>query len=410
MVQLSNQKRLKPWMGVILFVVGLLFLIFAGSYMQLNWGMVGLVTTELGFLAIAVLYCVIFRVSLKEVFPIKKVTGKDILGLIFMFMGSFLLSLVCVGFSSLVVPTANESMEALTEFLYGNTSMYVLLFLIAAVLPAICEEAFMRGSVLSSFRSLKHDWVICLIIGLMFGILHLDPLRFLNTACLGAILAWIMTKKNNFILPVLMHLINNTVSTLAGFISVKAMGGSDMVMAAQEAASVTSPLTNLGTYLIMGFSFPILLVLGAMFLDREHHKAKRFLVAGIISGVLFASGICLTLISTATKGGLMGDSLLTWNSSYVVTEENVNGKNLAEAGIDIDEEGIHMIVVSSTAMGGEITFIMEDENGEKIISKTSKSLLVVSEAKTLEPGHYLLYFTGGEDVVGKTFTYEVIVK
>lgn len=410
MVQLTDQKRLKPWMGVILFFVGLVFLIFGGSYMQGHWGMVGLVTTELGFLGIAVLYCVIFRVSLKEVFPIKKVTGKDILGLIFMFMGSFLLSLVCVGLSSLVVPTANESMEALTEFLYGNTSMYVLLFLVAAVLPAICEEAFMRGSVLSSFRSLKHDWVICLIIGLMFGILHLDPLRFLNTACLGAILAWIMTKKNNFILPVLMHLINNTVSTLAGFISVKAMGGSDMVLAAQEAASVTSPLTNLGTYLSMGFAFPIFLVLGAMFLDREHHKAKRFLVAGIISGVLFASGICLTLISTATKGGLMGDTLLTWNSSFVVTEEDIDEKNLAETDFYLEEEGTHMIVVSATAGGGEFAFVMTEESGEVITSKDSGSLMIVSEVKTLKPGHYVLYFTGGEDVVGKTFTYEVIVK
>ena len=46
MVKLSNQERLKPWMGVILFVIGVVFLIFPGSLMQIKWGMGGLIATE----------------------------------------------------------------------------------------------------------------------------------------------------------------------------------------------------------------------------------------------------------------------------------------------------------------------------------------------------------------------------
>ena len=396
-------------MGVVLFAIGLTFLATLGSIMQVYLGMAGLVLTELGFLAIAILFCVIRKVSIKEVFPIKKVTGRDILGVLFMTVGAFLLNLLALGISMLFAPNVDETISDLSNFLYGNKMVYALILLFVAILPAVCEEAFMRGAVLSCFRSLKKDWVICLIIGVMFGILHLSPLRFLNTACLGAILAYVMAKKNNFILPMMIHFINNFISSAVGFLGMNASGNSsemtEMVSATMEGAG---KLSMLGTYMLAGFAAPLFLVLGAMFLDREHHRPRRFLIAGIISAALFFGGMVISVSSNI--GGFMGNNLLNWNYSYTITEESLSADNLAEAGIEIDEERTCMVVVSANVIGGELSFTMEDEEGNAIISKSAKNMLIVSEAVRLKPGHYSLYFEGGEDLVGKQFAYEVIVK
>ena len=160
---------------------------------------------------------------------------------------------------------------------------------------------------------------------------------------------------------------------------------------------------------MVGFAAPILLVLGAMFLDRKGHKPRRFLVAGIISGVLLFSGVVITSLTTA-KTLLGGDAYLNWNSTFEVTEETLQGKDLAEAGIDFEEEKTCMLVVSATGSGGELTFTVTDENGNTIVEKSSSSMLIVSEMLQVEPGHYTLAFTGDEDLLGKTVSYQVLVK
>ena len=51
-----------------------------------------------------------------------------------------------------------------------TTSIVVVGFIAAVICPPICEEAIMRGAILSNFRSIKKDWVIVLIMGLFeFG-------------------------------------------------------------------------------------------------------------------------------------------------------------------------------------------------------------------------------------------------
>ncbi len=405
MQKLTNQEKMKPWMGFVLFFVGVMFLLFVGSYMQTNWGIIGLILTEVGFLAISILYCLIRKVSLKEVFPIKKITARDFFGTLFMFAGGFLANLVAIGISFFILDHLGQNISGeisdLSDFLYGNKMLYIVLVLVVAVTPAICEEAFMRGAILSNFRGLKHDWMIVFIVGVFFGILHLSPLRFLNTAILGGILAYIMVKKNNILLPMLVHFLNNFITSIAGVAS--SGTGADATAALD---SVNTSLT-LGSFLAMGFLFPLLLVIGAKLYDKNV-KGINFAIAGILSAVMFAGGILIVVISS--MNGLYKNALLNWNYTFEVTEETMECENLAESGIDITEEKTYSIIVSSTASKSEITFTMVDEDGNEIISKSGTGMLVVSENVELAPGHYELYFTGGEEMVGKMFSYQVIVQ
>ncbi len=410
MQKLSNQEKVKPWMGVIIFVIalGALFILSLVSTV-FKMGMLGTVLTELGLLAVAVVFCLITKTKIKEMFPVKKVTVADVFGCIFLTIGAFFSSLILIGITSIFDPIASEEIESLYEGIFGNNLNYFGLFICVAVIPAICEESLMRGAVLSCFRGLKKDWVICLIVGVMFGILHMDPLRIPNTAFFGAILAFVMVKKNNIILPMAMHLANNAVASFAGFIATKASGdGGAMVQAAVDSIGSVSGVTILGSYLLTGFAAPIFLVLGAMLLDRKNHKPRRFAIAGAITAVLFIVGVVITVVPTAKT--LFGNNLLTWNYEYTVTEEELSKDNLAEANLTITEERTVMIVVSATGSGGELTFTVADEKGNILLEKSSTGFLIVSEGIKLEPGQYSLYFTGGDDLMGKKFVYEVVVK
>ena len=218
MQKLTNQERLRPWMGFALFAFVMLFFVFVCGPLQTHLGLVGLVLTELLFFAIVIVFCLIRKISIKEVLPMKKISFKDIMGCIFLLAGSFPLSLLMVVITSIIIPSSTAEAEALSDTLYGSMN-YITTVLVIALLPAICEESMHRGLLLSCFRSLKKDWLIVLIIGLFFGINHLSVLRFATTFMLGVVLSYVVVKKNNILLSMFIHFMNNLISATAGYLS-----------------------------------------------------------------------------------------------------------------------------------------------------------------------------------------------
>ena len=293
MEQLSDPKKLRPWMGFVMQAVFLGLFLTAGAYMQRNWGNWGLVSSELMFLLVSVLYCLIRKVKLKEMFPVKRITASDFFGVVFLAIAGFLFSMVAMGITLFILPRSFRSeISGLSEVIYGSMN-YPLLVLVVSVLPAICEEAMERGCVLSHLRPIKKDWVIVLIMGLFFGIMHMSPLRFLNTAVLGGMLSYLMVKKNNILLPMLLHFMNNFASVTIGYLGNNA---ADTAKATEDIMNWDG-LTLFGSYMFLGFAAPIFLVLAMMFLDRKNHKAYRFAIAGGISFAMMAGGFGLMILA-----------------------------------------------------------------------------------------------------------------
>ena len=298
MEQLSNQKKLRPWMGVIAQAGFLVLFLTAGAWVQRNLGITGLVLSELMFLVVAVIYCLIRKVKLKEMFPIKKFTAAEFFGTAILGAAGFVLSLLCVGISLAVLPKSYRAeVTGLSEYVYGNMNLPMLI-LIVAVLPAICEEAMERGCVLSHFRSLKKDWLIILIMGVFFGIMHWSPLRFLNTALLGAMLSYVMVKKNNILLPMILHFGNNFVSVVLGYFGQKLTSGQSTDLNDIDMVQL------MGSYLFLSCAGPVLIVTAMMLIDKEHHKASRFILGGCLSAIMFFLGITLLMYSTVTTGAV----------------------------------------------------------------------------------------------------------
>ena len=301
--ELSTQAKWKPWKGVVLFVIAFAWLV-VGSIASFFIGTYATLVIQLGFLGIAVAACLINKTPLKEVFPIKKFTARDFFGTVLMWLGAMplgLLSGVAVG------KFMPETFTNVTAGLSELTTGAVVIGLISTVIcPPICEEAIMRGAVLSNFRLIKKDWIIIVIIGVMFGILHTDPIRFINTALMGGCLAYLMVKRNNILLPAIYHFANNLVTMGMSTISTLTAQQSGQTIEASEATAAA--VDALPSLMLLAFLSPMLLVIGIHLIKRQveisEGKEKSGMKLGAKIGIsiipcvlLLGGGIVLTVMS-----------------------------------------------------------------------------------------------------------------
>lgn len=384
MEKITNQERLKPWMGIVLFAVVMAAFLTAGAYMQTNWGMTGLVLTEVMFLAIAVVFCLIRKVKLKEVFPVKKVTAREVFGALFLLISGQGMSYVATGIVAILFPSWTSDISDLSGFLYSGNA--VIAFLVVAITPAICEEAIHRGAILSCFRSIKKDWIIVLIMAAFFGINHMSPIRFLATAILGGVMSYVVVKRNNIVLSMIMHFANNAFSGLAGIYAARSAGNAS--------AAVTINASTLGVYLIMGFTAPVLFILGWFMISPSTHKKIRFLFAGILSAVMLVTGIVLL------AGNHMNSMIANCQIAYTVTEEAPD----TDMEFGVEEERTYTVVVVLTGdKDADYSFTMKDSEGNMLIDAPLNSgspIRTMTKSINLPVGQYYTQIHAGDGSVG----------
>ena len=153
------------------------------------------------FIFPAIIYLIVTKQSARDVLKLNKLYFKDILLII-------LLAFVCqpiMTFFSLISQFffENEIGNFVTNIV---ESPYIVLLLLIAVLPAITEEITIRGIVLSGYED-KNIYLSCIITGLLFGIMHLDPQQFLYATVLGVILALVVRITNSIFASILMNFI-----------------------------------------------------------------------------------------------------------------------------------------------------------------------------------------------------------
>lgn len=394
MERLSDQGRLRPWMGFVLFGVLMAFFILVCAPLQQNLGIPGLVITELAFLAMAVIYCLITRVKIKEVFPVKKVKVRDIFGCILLILGAFPVSMIAVAITGTIFPQSVSEVGDLNSFLYESMSFPVAA-LVVALLPAICEEAIHRGAILSNFRSLKHDWVIVLIMGLLFGINHMSVLRFLTTMFLGLILSYVVVKKNNILLSMIMHFTNNMISVTVTYLGKSAVS--------EVSVSNIDYSSLLGTYLIMGIASPFIITLGLMLLYPQGHKKIRFLYAGILSAVMLVSGIAMTAV-TASKNMLVNST-----ASFQIEEENKESELVT---FDVEKDRSATIVVVVTNAEGDYKIKIDGDKGSSVIDAEVPDgmLRTLTYNVDLKADHYKVTVVSGSNSKGEHPAFQIVVQ
>jgi len=109
-----------------------------------------------------------------------------------------------------ILPGAEELEEALTQALRAESGPdLVLVLIVAALAPAVCEEVLFRGWILTTLRRSMTPSRALALQAVLFGLLHLHPLRILPMTALGLLLGWFALRSGSILAPVLGHAIFN---------------------------------------------------------------------------------------------------------------------------------------------------------------------------------------------------------
>ena len=200
----------------------LLIFIVVCAPLQASLGMTGLILTELIVLAAAIAGAfVVSRLTgepLSGFFPLKLVPPRQLLGSILLFIGGYAAMYAVSMVMVLLVPATEQDAEALAGFISAASPRAA--FFIVAFLPSVCEEALNRGLILRCLRGsaesmfggervIARSIMVTAAGGLIFGLFHLDPYRFLPTAILGGVLSYICYKTGSMIPGMGLHFLNN---------------------------------------------------------------------------------------------------------------------------------------------------------------------------------------------------------
>ena len=287
---LSTKKSILLGFGM--FGVVVLSLIFIGAPLQGKLGMVGLLLTELIFLALAIGGVLLTKDSFKEVFPFKIPTLSQTIAALILWAGTYLLVVFATIVTGYFFPDALNQTTSGMNGLMASIPFWAR-FLIVAVSPAICEEAIHRGFILHHLKPMGKKWLVVLVMGVLFGVFHLDPTRFLTTGILGAIMTYVALETDNMFYPMFIHFVNNALSV----ISTKITEGIESI---DETYDMAVTLSTVGVYMMILCMTPWLLWVGVKLLhpkmqEMEELKRnvvkKRFICAVISLACLVGGGV-----------------------------------------------------------------------------------------------------------------------
>jgi membrane protease YdiL (CAAX protease family) len=99
------------------------------------------------------------------------------------------------------------------QFIYRGPVDFVLLIIVFAIVPAICEETLFRGFVLAGFARIFESGPIGITLtALVFAVFHLDPWRFIGVFLLGLFLGFLARATGSLLPSMLCHAMNNVLS------------------------------------------------------------------------------------------------------------------------------------------------------------------------------------------------------
>ncbi|RJP72853.1 MAG: CPBP family intramembrane metalloprotease [Ignavibacteriales bacterium] len=152
-----------------------------------------------------------------------------------------------------------DKFDKLVEESYSNLLTYnsafeaVLIVIVVAIIPAVCEESFFRGYVQSSFGFKLKPFKAALLTGIFFGIYHFNPYQVLPLIVLGVYFGFAAYKTNSIFVPMFLHFLNNFLAVLMSF-----------TLGKEE---ISTPVTvsfndfQISAFTFIGFLIPFILIL-----------------------------------------------------------------------------------------------------------------------------------------------------
>ena len=247
-------KRTLVSIGVFFAAQLLVSLIFIIAGMIQGMGIMEAMTATMGpallisdFLVIVILlllkYC-----GIKELF--RKVPADVLLiSIVFAMTGMYAVELVSSQFE--IPNNLEEQFQAMAGTISG--------FLGICIVGPIMEEIIMRRVILKEMaKATKSMWWGIIISSALFAIIHVNPIQVVFAMPAGMFLGWIYCKTGSLLVPICIHIINNTISFVL------------MTIGAEGDLSLNS---TLGVILLI--SFTLICVVSCIWINRYYAKIKK---------------------------------------------------------------------------------------------------------------------------------------
>lgn len=302
---MKTGRPLRPWHGVLFFILIMAAFFLICVPMQRYGGMAGLAGTELLILLLSLLFAKCMGHPFSLIFPVHKPDFLKLLGTILIWFSTYLITMVIMLIQYRLFPLEMESVSSgLNDFVFSSSTWISIV--VVAVLPAICEEAVHRGIIIHTMYSIRKEWLVVVLMGIYFGLFHTDPLRFLPTAILGAAMSYIMLETENMVYSSVLHGVNNLFPILLNLM----LGA--QVEAPEASISLTAiPLASIGIYMIFAGVAPFGLYLGNYLLHHQKGVKRPFIPAHRLTKTILSVVIpmvCLFVLGFALIiGGFLFD-------------------------------------------------------------------------------------------------------
>ena len=160
-------------------------------------------TSVIIFFPPVVVYAIMNRWRISELFPFKKLNCMNIFFILLVVIASQPIAMAMSGISAIFFPnTVGDMVHAL------NSASYLATVVVVCVFPAIFEELPLRGIIQAEYKS-SPLWMSALINGLFFGIIHLSFQQFLYAFFLGVVLFYLVHITGSIISAILAHFLFN---------------------------------------------------------------------------------------------------------------------------------------------------------------------------------------------------------
>ena len=197
--------------GVIIYLLATYFtLLFATSSLYFL-----LAIMPITILFVSIFVCLLSQINIKKSIKFNGFSIKRFICLIFLFLGTYIISNTITNIIVLMFPSTLEQFAQVSDML--NVDNLWLGILLIAILPAIAEEFFFRGIVLTSFKKKYGALVAIIASALIFGIYHMNWVQGINAFIVGLALGYIYVKTGSIYPTMIIHFINNAYGVLCEF-------------------------------------------------------------------------------------------------------------------------------------------------------------------------------------------------
>lgn len=190
-----------------------------GTFMFLTWffGMplqsrdlvVGILASQWGMLVLPTLAWVWWMgLPVRETLSLRMPRGADLA--LAVLAGALLpgVGMLVAQLQDVILPVPTSFNEQFGATLVGERGLALNLLLFAAQ-PGFAEELAFRGGVMGLLRGSVKPWLLVLIVGALFGAMHLSSVRFLGTGAIGVVLALAALRTGSVLPGMVMHALNN---------------------------------------------------------------------------------------------------------------------------------------------------------------------------------------------------------